>query len=73
MSVAYAFNQTIVRGLFGGSLVRLNGHTVQHLQLGGGFLMFWGGIMWGRRMPLVVMEGPEMTYSATILVEFREE
>ena len=23
--------------------------------------MFWGGIMWGRRTPLVVMEGAETT------------
>ena len=34
--------------------------TVQQVQLGGGSLMFWGGIMWGRRTPLVVMEGAKM-------------
>ena len=34
-------------------------HTVQRLQQGGGSLMFWDGIMWGRRTPLVVMEGAE--------------
>ena len=34
-------------------------HTVQQVQQGGGFLMFWGGIMWGRRTPLVVIEGAE--------------
>ena len=34
-------------------------HTVQQVQQGGGSLMFWGGIMWGRRMPLVVMEDAE--------------
>ena len=27
---------------------------------GGGYLMFWGCIMWGRRTPLVAMEGTEM-------------
>lgn len=32
-------------------------NTVQRVQQGGGSLMFWGGIMWGRRTPLVVMEG----------------
>ena len=31
-------------------------HTVQQ---GGGSLMFWGGITWGRDMPLVIMEGAE--------------
>jgi hypothetical protein len=30
--------------------------SVQRVQQGGGSLMFWGGIMWGRRTPLVVME-----------------
>ena len=35
------------------------GHTVQREQLGGNSLMFWGGIMWGRRTPLVVMVGAE--------------
>ena len=35
------------------------GHTVQRVQQGGGSLMFWGGIMWSRRTPLVVMEGAE--------------
>ena len=34
-------------------------HTVQWVQQGGGSLMFWGGIMWDRRTPLVVMEGAE--------------
>ena len=34
-------------------------HTVQQVQQGGGSLLFWGGIIWGRRTPLVVMEGPE--------------
>ena len=34
-------------------------HTVQQVQQGGGSLTFWGGIMWGRRTPLVVMEGTE--------------
>ena len=34
-------------------------HTVQQVQQGGGSLMFWGGIMWGRHTPLVVMEGAE--------------
>jgi Transposase and inactivated derivatives len=31
-------------------------NSVQRVQQGSGFLMFWGGIMWGRRMPLVVMD-----------------
>ena len=31
-------------------------YTVQH---GGGSLMYWGGIMWGRRTPLVAMEGAQ--------------
>ena len=35
-------------------------HTIQRVQQGGGSLMFWGVIMWARRMPLVVMEGAEM-------------
>ena len=35
-------------------------HTVQQVQQGGGSLMIWGGIRWGRRTPLVVMEGAEM-------------
>ena len=30
------------------------------MQQGGGFLMFWGGIMWGQHTPLVVMECTEM-------------
>ena len=34
-------------------------HTVQQVQQGGGSLMFWGGIMWGRRTPQMVMEGAE--------------
>ena len=34
-------------------------HIVQRVQQGGGFLVFWGGIMWGRRTPLVVMESTE--------------
>ena len=34
-------------------------HTVQQVQKGGGSLMIWGGIMWGRCTPLVVMEGAE--------------
>ena len=34
-------------------------HTVQRVQQGGGPLMFWGGILWCRRTPLVVMEGAE--------------
>ena len=34
-------------------------HTVQQVQQGGGSLTFWGDIMWGRRTPLVVMEGTE--------------
>ena len=61
MSVAYALNQTIVRDVFGGSVVRQNNlrHTVQRVQQGGGSLMFWGGIMWGRRTTLVVMKGAE--------------
>ena len=44
-------------------------HTVQRVQQGGGSLMFWGGIMWGRRTPLVVMEGAEtaMRYRNDIL------
>ena len=41
-----------------GKVERLR-HTVQRVQKGGGSLMFWDGIMWGRRMPLVVMEGAE--------------
>ena len=32
-------------------------HTVQQVQQGGCSLMFLGGILWGRRTPLVVMEG----------------
>ena len=32
-------------------------HTLQRVQQGGGSLMYWGGITWGRRMPLVVVEG----------------
>ena len=34
-------------------------HTAQQVQQSGGFLIFWGGIMWGRRTPQVVMEGAE--------------
>ena len=34
-------------------------HTIQRVQQGGGSLMFLGGIMWGQRTPLVVMEGAE--------------
>ena len=34
-------------------------HTVQQVQQGSGSLMFWDGIMWDRRTPLVVMEGAE--------------
>ena len=34
-------------------------HTVQRVQQGGGTLIFWGGIMWGRRTPLLVTEGAE--------------
>ena len=34
-------------------------HTVKQVQQGGGSLMFWCGIMWGRRTPLMVMEGAE--------------
>ena len=34
-------------------------HAAQQVQQGGGFLMFWGGIMWDRRTTLVVMEGSE--------------
>ena len=30
-------------------------HTVEQMQQGGGSLIFWGGIIWGRRTPLVVM------------------
>ena len=61
MSVTYAFNQTIVGDVFGGSLVRLNvlRHIFERVQQGGGSLMVWGGIMWGRRTPLVVMEVTE--------------
>ena len=33
--------------------------TVQQVQQGGGSLMFWGGIIWGRRTPQVIMEGAE--------------
>ena len=62
MSVAYAFNQTVVGDVFGGSLVRLIRHTVQRVQQDGGFLMFWDGIMWGRRTALVVMEDAETVY-----------
>ena len=35
-------------------------HTVQRVQQSGGSLMFWGGTIWGRRTPLVVIEGAEM-------------
>ena len=35
-------------------------HTVQRVQQGVGSQILWGGIMWGRRTPLVVMEGAEM-------------
>ena len=35
-------------------------HTIQRVQQGGGSLMFWSGIMWGRLTPMVVMEGAEM-------------
>ena len=58
-------------------------HTVQKVQQGGGSLMFWGGIMWGRRTPLVLMEGAETAIryrndilrptTATISAEFREK
>jgi hypothetical protein len=34
-------------------------NSVQRVQQGGGFLIFWGGIMWGQRTPLVVMECAE--------------
>ena len=34
-------------------------HTVQLVQQSGGSLMFWSGIMWGWRTPLVVMGGVE--------------
>ena len=34
-------------------------HTVQRVQQGGGSLTFWGGIMWYRCTPLMVMEGAE--------------
>ena len=34
-------------------------HTAQRVQQGGGSLMSWGGIMWGRHMPLVVTESAE--------------
>ena len=34
-------------------------HTIQQVQQGGGSLMFWGGIMWGRRTPLEIMDGAE--------------
>ena len=34
-------------------------HTVQKVQQVSGSQMFWGGIIWGRRTPLVVMEGAE--------------
>ena len=40
-------------------------HTVQQ---GGGSLMIWGGIMWGRRSPLVVMEGAE-----TAIIRYRND
>ena len=33
--------------------------TVQRVQQGGGSLLFWGGIMWDRRTPRVVMESAE--------------
>ena len=62
MSVAYAFNQTIVGDVFwrqSGQAECIR-HTVQQVQQGGGSLMFWGGILWCRRMPLVVMEDAEM-------------
>ena len=61
MSVAYAFNQTYRRRRVwrqSGQAERLR-HTVQRVQKGGGSLKFWGGIMWDRRTPLVVMEGAE--------------
>jgi hypothetical protein len=57
-SFAYAYNQTIVGFVFGGNLVRLN--VFEIVQRGGGSLMFWGSIMWGRCMPLVIMECAEM-------------
>ena len=34
-------------------------HTVQQVQEGGGSLLFWDGIMWGRRTQLVFMEGAQ--------------
>ena len=42
MSVAYAFNQTIIGDVLGGSLVRRLRNTVQRVQQGSAFLMFWG-------------------------------
>ena len=46
ISVAYAFNQTIVGFVLGGQAERLR-NSVQRVQQGGGSLMFCGGIMWG--------------------------
>ena len=34
-------------------------NTVQQVQQAGSSLILWGGIMWGRRTPLVVVEGAE--------------
>ena len=57
MSVAYAFNLTIFGDVFGGSLVGVK--VSDTLSSKCSKAVFWGGIMWGRRTPLVVMEGAE--------------
>ena len=40
-------------------------HTVQRVQQCDGSLIFWGGIMWGRRTPLVIMVGFETAIQYT--------
>ena len=58
MSVAYAFNHRLRVWRQPGQGERLR-NSVQRVQQGGSSLMFWGGIMWGRRTKLVVMECAE--------------
>ena len=74
MSVAYAFNQTIARDVFGGSLVRLN--ILEHCPASAARWWFpdaLGCIMWGCCMPLVVMEGAEMAIVQPYRQNFGEE
>ena len=84
ISVTCTFYQTIVRDVFGGSLVRLNVSDTLSSKCSKVVVPWCFGVaLWDRRTPLVVMEGAETAiryrndilrpYTEPISAEFREE